>query len=194
MTLDRAKALADANLNQIEISFDGLSLHSHEESRGLGTYIRAYQAVHHAHQAGIQRVGMVWTIHTGNLSELTSLPGFMRELGITECYISLFKKTGLNGAQAPFNSVNAEAVQIIRQQVNEWKTTFPELTVVLLPACSCGRTSVVIGHNGDVRLCSFSYESVGNIYRNKLKEIWQSLETTLPETGPLGYCTAIKVQ
>lgn len=192
LTLDRAIALSDAGLNQIEVSFDGTSLDHHEESRGLGTYLRASQAVHHAQQAGIPRIGIVWTIHTGNVAELTSLPEFMNELGIRECYISLFKKTGLNGAQAPFNSVEAEAVQTIQKHLNEWKIAFPELTIVLLPACSCGRTSVVIGHDGDVRLCSFSYESVGNIYRTQLIEIWQSLETGLPETGPLGYCTASK--
>jgi MoaA/NifB/PqqE/SkfB family radical SAM enzyme len=191
LTPDRARALANVGLNQIEISFDGLSSDSHQKSRGSGTFVRASQAIRHAQKAGILRVGVVWTVHAGNLAELASLPGFMHELGVTECYISLFKKTGLNGAKAPFGPVGAEGTHRIRQQISEWKVAFPELTVALLPACSCGRTSVVIGHDGNVRLCTFSYESVGNIYRTQLAGIWRSLENALPETGPLGYCTAL---
>lgn len=189
LTRARADALLDAGLNQIEISFDGLLPETHEESRGPGTYAGAVNATRHALRAGIPRVGMVWTVHAGNQNELPSLPAFMRELGITECYISLFKKTGLNGSRAPFAPLGTEAVQVIRERIDEWKTVYPELSIVLLPGCSCGRTSVVIGYNGDVRLCSFSYESVGNVYESSLTEVWRSLEAALPEAGPLGYCT-----
>ncbi len=192
LTPGRARALADAGLNQIEVSFDGLFQDSHERSRGVGTYLRASQAIRHAQQAGIKRTGMVWTIHSGNIAELDYLPEFMLRLGINECYISLFKKTGLNGARAQFGVVGPEAVRLIKQRIDNWKNSIPGLTIVLLPGCSCGRTSVVVGHNGDIRLCSFSYESVGNVYQSGFKDIWRSLETRLPEAGPLGYCTTLK--
>lgn len=189
LTRARADALAEAGLNQIEISFDGLSPETHEGSRGAGTFARTLEAVRHARQAGIPRVGTVWTVHTGNQHQLSSLPAFMLENGVTECYISLFKKTGLNGSRAPFAPVGAEFARLVRERIEGWRVEHPELTVVLLPGCSCGRTSVVIGYNGDIRLCSFSYEGVGNVYESSLLEVWRSLKAALPETGPLGYCT-----
>lgn len=189
LTRARADALAGAGLNQVEMSFDGLSTETHEASRGAGTYAATLEAVRHARQAGIPRVAMVWTVHTGNQHQLSSLPAFMREHGVKECYISPFKKTGLNGSRAPFDPVGAEFKERIKESIEGWKAEHPELTVVLLPGCSCGRTSVVVGYNGDVRLCSFSYEGVGNVYESSLLEVWRSLKAALPETGPLGYCT-----
>ncbi|MEW6736197.1 MAG: radical SAM protein [Acidobacteriota bacterium] len=188
LILTRALALAKAGLNQIEISFDGLSQQTHEASRGPGTYAKAIRAVYNAQQAGIPRQGMVWTIHTGNFAELVRLPEFMHNLGLQECYLSPFKKTGLLGALAAFNPIDITARQQIIAQINYWKESFPELTIVLMPECSCGRTSVVIGYNGDIRLCSFSYSSVGNVYQTPLLATWHALEEGLAESGPLGYC------
>ncbi len=188
LTLDRARALANADINHIEISFDGLSSYTHESSRGQGTYAHALQAIRHAQQAGIPRVGIVWTVHTDNFDELKLLPKLMRELGVQECYVSRFKKTGLHGKVAPFDSINAEAIQVLQYQLYTWKEEFPELTIVLLSECSCGRTSIVLGDNGDVRLCTFSYQRIGNIKKTPLLEIWRSITAGLPESGPLGYC------
>ena len=61
LTLGRGAELTAAGLNQVEISFDGLSCGTHELSRGEGTYARAILAIHHAWDAGIPRVDIVWT-------------------------------------------------------------------------------------------------------------------------------------
>ncbi len=183
---ERAMALDRAGLNQLEVSFDGLTAATHEASRGPGTFAPAVAAVRHAAQAGIPRLGVVWTVHGGNLHELPALPGFLRRLAVRECYLSPFKKTGLNGARAPFTPPEPAALQEIRGHIAAWRREAPELTIVLLPGCSCGRTSAVIGADGALRLCSFSYHAVGNLHRRPLLDLWRGLAP--PPSGPLGYC------
>lgn len=188
LSLSIARSLAAAGLNQIEISFDGLCSDTNDISRGSGIFKHALQAVNHAKQASIPRVGVIWTINSNNINELYNLPKFLIENEVKECYISLFKKTGVNGTSAPFNPIQAKDVEAIRKHLNSWKKSFPHFEIVLIPDCSCGRTSIVIGENGDVRLCPFSYQRVGNVYETTLLDIWNNLETNLPEKGPLGYC------
>lgn len=184
----RAAAFARAGLNQVEVSFDGLSTISHESSRGGGTFARACDAIFHAQEAGIPRVGIVWTVHSGNFQELPYLPSFMELLGVTECYISSFKKTGLLGAQTSFVALRLAELEHLRGHLDEWRRELPHLTIVLLPTCSCGRTSVVVGADGEVRLCSFSYQGVGNVHERSLREIWNSIGAAALAGGPLGYC------
>lgn len=188
LTLSRARSLAAAGLNQIEISFDGLCADTNDISRGPDIFTHALQAVNHAKQASIPRVGVIWTVHSDNINDLCKLPKFLIDNNVKECYISLFRKTGLQGTSAPFNPIRAKDVEKVRQHLASWKKSFPQLEIVLIPDCSCGRTSIVIGENGDVRLCSFSYQKVGNVYEATLLDIWNNLNNNLPEKGPLGYC------
>lgn len=189
LNIARANALKNANLNQIEISFDGLCSSTHENSRGRNTFEKALSAVRNAQEANIPRVGIVWTVHNGNVGELTKLPQFMNDLGVHECYVSLFKKTGKFGSVSSYNPINADSLQTIHNYLRIWSNEFPELSIALLPGCSCGRTSIVIGNDGDVRLCSFSFQSIGNIYKTSLLDIWHNGNTALPTEKPLGYCS-----
>jgi len=186
---ERAKALASAGLNQVEVSFDGLSPEVHESSRGRGTFRAALLALHNTREAGIPRDGIVWTVHQGNLHEMENLPSLLRAHQVRECYISLFKKAGLMGTRSSFQPLEARQVELLRVKATTWKEQYPELSIVLLPGCSCGRTSVVVGSNGDVRLCSFSYVPVGNVFQQPLLDIWRGLGSTLPASGPAGFCT-----
>lgn len=191
LTPQRATSLAHAGLNQIEVSIDGLTFSTHESSRGQGTFQQALDALKHSRNAGIPRRGVVWTIHSGNFSELPALPAFLEEHAIPECYISKFKKTGLYGATALWEPLTQVQLEIARQQIDSWRSSFPHLSIVLLPSCSCGRTSIVIGADGGVRTCSFSYKSVGNVKEDSLSSIWRAMETSLPETGQIGYCSTL---
>jgi MoaA/NifB/PqqE/SkfB family radical SAM enzyme len=186
----RASSLAAAGINQIEVSFDGLAAESHEASRGGGTYSRALQAVRNAQEAGIPRVGVVWTVHGQNACELDLLPPFLRRIGVAECYVSLFKKTGLLGSRAAFDPVGSDVQKRIRMEIARWKQEDAGLSVVLLPECSCGQTSIVVGFDGEVRTCSFLYKGVGNVFRKPLPDIWRDLRTESTNGAQLGYCSA----
>lgn len=192
LTLHRSHSLAAAGLNMVEVSFDGVSRQTHELSRGPGTFARTLEALESCKAAGIPRLGAVITMHSGNLSEAERIPEFLDEIGVTECYLSPFKKSGLNGASAPWEPPTSDQLHALRASITHWRETHPHLTVTLLSSCSCGRTSVVIGANGDVRLCSFTYSSVGNVLHSSLTEIWNSLHEARFSDGPLGYCSALR--
>jgi len=189
LTLERASSLANAGLNQVEVSFDGLTAASHERSRGPRTFERAVDALRTSREAGIPRNGVVWTVHSGNFEDLPLLPAFLEQVSVTECYLSMFKKTGLNGANSEWEPLTPAQIQAIHVQIGAWHSSHPHLSIVLLPTCSCGRTSIVIGANNDVRTCSFCYTPVGNVSQTSLLEVWKGLGANMPETGNIGYCS-----
>lgn len=189
LTGERASALAEAGLNQVEVSFDGLSAATHEASRGRATFARAVAALAHARAQGIPRVGMVLTLHAGNIAEFSRLPDFMRRHGVSECYLSLFKKTGRMGSRSSFEPASPLHVQAVRRRLAAWRTTDPDLNVALLAECSCGRTSVVIGADRRLRLCTFDADrSAGDLRRASLLDLWQAIDRRAWNDGPLGYC------
>jgi len=188
LTLERAETLADIGLNLIEISFDGLSATTHDASRGVGAYNKSIQAIRNAWLGGVPRVGIVLTVHSGNTHELSSLPSFMRSHSVKECYISQFKKTGALGSQSMFSPPSLSEIAALEKYIETWNETCPELRIVLLPSCSCGRSSTIIGYDCSLRNCSFSYKGVGNILEKPLALLWQSLSESIPKQGDLGYC------
>jgi MoaA/NifB/PqqE/SkfB family radical SAM enzyme len=176
LTPERARMLAQANLNHIEISFDGLTAHSHEQSRAPGTFRKAEKAVRFAQDSGIPRVGMVFTLYSQNVGDLPHLPEFMKNQRINECYISLFHKTGLMGSKSAIKPLPAEMLSQVYRLVKQWESRDPGLTITLLPLCTCGHTSAVISADMTLRPCTFSYESsVGNLTHNSLANLWSRL-------------------
>lgn len=173
LTVERAKMLRQANLNHLEISFDGLTADSHEQSRAPGTFRKAQQAVHRAQDAGIPRVGMVFTLYAQNFHDLPQLPSFMRQHKITECYISMFRKTGLMGSRSAIQPLPSDKLPQVYRLVKQWKTQEQDLNITLLPLCTCGHTSAVIGADMSLRPCTFSYHSaVGKIGEHSLADLW----------------------
>lgn len=186
----RVASLAAAGLNMVEISFDGLSAETHDQSRGPGAFERACAALSALRRSAIERRAIVWTVHSGNRHEVERLPMIMREHEVHECYISRFKKSGINGSRASFDPIVPAEADEIHTAIERWRTAYPELTVTLMPSCSCGRTSAVIGYEGTVRTCSFDYESgFGNVLERPFAELWRSLAPSLPQTGAVGYCS-----
>jgi MoaA/NifB/PqqE/SkfB family radical SAM enzyme len=173
LTPERAAALAKAGLNHIEISFDGLTKFSHEKSRIPDAFNKAEQSLRIAQENCIPRVGMVLTLHSQSIDDLPSLPVFMQEHGINECYLSLFRKTGLMGSQSAISPVSMEKLSASNRMVTSWRDHYPDLTIALIPICTCGRTSVVIGADMTLRPCPFSYESaVGNLKYDSFDSLW----------------------
>ncbi len=181
LSVDRGRQLRDCGLNQIEISFDGLTSTTHESSRGVGSFARAIAGVRSAQRAGLMRIGIVITVHHGNLEELSRLPHFMAGLDVSECYISLFRKTGLNGAASNMEALDAAGVENLRNFARCFNEEHATLHCSLLPACTCGRTSIVIGAHGDVRPCSFLYTSVGNAFETSLIDLWRISDAPAPD-------------
>jgi MoaA/NifB/PqqE/SkfB family radical SAM enzyme len=173
LSIDRATSLMEAGLNQIEVSFDGLTAETHDRSRGSRGFSHAENALRNAGQVGNLRTSVVVTIHSRNLSELPGLPDFLHSHDVRECYLSVFRKTGLGGSQAEFDSPTASQLAEVRTMIRQWLDRHPDLTITLLPMCTCGRTSVVVGHDGGIRPCPFSYNTaVGSLLNEDLGLLW----------------------
>ncbi len=189
LSAPRAATLAAAGLNQLEVSFEGMNEGMHEASRGPGTFARAVDALRNAAAAGIPRLGIVLTVHADNVDELEEVPAFMRRHGVTDCYVSLFKKTGLLGARSAYEPPRAEGRQRFAATLQAVRETAGELRISLLSECSCARTSIVIGADQQLRLCTFEYDNaVGDLRRQTLAELWASLADRTAAAGPLGFC------
>jgi MoaA/NifB/PqqE/SkfB family radical SAM enzyme len=186
LTRTRARALALAGLNQVEVSFDGVSPESHDRSRGPGSFARAMSGLAAARAAGIPRAGIVFTVHDQNQGELEQLGAFLDQAGANECYLSLFRRTGERGTTAPWGPPDGAALSSVLQRLREDRK---DLQVAVSSACSCGRTSLVIGHDESARSCTFLYAPIGSLREATLRDLWRTWGSLVPEEGPLGYCT-----
>ena len=189
---DCARALAQAGLNQVEVSFDGLSSATHEMSRGETTFGAACRALATAREAGLPRVGMVLTVHSRTIHELPQLAAFMQAHGLAECYLSPFKKTGTLGGMAPWEPPDTTALGALRSQLGSWRREAPDLTIALLEECTCARSSAVIGPEGDLRACTFARLPAGNVLQTPLIDLWHAMARPA-EDGPLGYCQRLRL-
>jgi MoaA/NifB/PqqE/SkfB family radical SAM enzyme len=193
ITEENARLLAEAKLNLIEISLDGMTSETHDASRGEGSFQKCMDAIRIVREAGIPRTAVVFTAHSGNFKDFPQLPASLREWGISDCYISLFKKTGQMGSHSKFDPLNYLDVEVLKGFVNSWEDEYPDLKVTLLPSCSCGKTSAIIGANGELRFCSFSTTSVGSISENPLLQVWQGKDYNSEQMiRKSGYCKKLE--
>jgi MoaA/NifB/PqqE/SkfB family radical SAM enzyme len=190
LTPERARKLSEAGLNQLEISFDGFTDEVNDASRGNGSFRMSCNAVKIAQDAGIRRQGIVWTVHSDNYIQVDMLPEFLFMLGVTECYISSFKMTGLNGSQAPWKPLDSAQLSELKAKVSVLSKKHSNLVVTLMSECSCGRSSAVISYDEKVRLCTFSSESIGTLQEETFPAIWKKLDDICLGEGPHGFCRA----
>ena len=140
----------------------------------LGHFIKRYRPSAMRRKAASRAVGMVMTLHSQNISDLPNLPMFMEEHQISECYISLFRKTGLMGKCSLITPLSIQALSDANRMVTAWSANHSDLTIALLPVCTCGRTSVVVGADMTLRPCPFSYDfAVGNLTEDTFTNLWR---------------------
>ena len=80
----QACSLAETFINQVEVSFDGISPATHDRSRGVGNFDKAIKAIGVLQRAGISRVAIIVTIDNVNIHEMSSLPRFLDDLNVKE--------------------------------------------------------------------------------------------------------------
>jgi MoaA/NifB/PqqE/SkfB family radical SAM enzyme len=189
LTQPMANELHSAGLNMIEISLDGVYEKSHDRCRGIGTFSRAMEAINIAQNSGIPRIGLVFTLYAENFSEVFEMPLFLDNINLKECYISLFKQTGIRGGCSSNSPPSSSQIEELNSTISVWALERPDLSITLLPKCTCGRSSVVISPEGKLRPCPFSKRHYGDLKKSSFSEIWRAIINQLPESGGLGYCT-----
>ncbi|MCT4686734.1 radical SAM/SPASM domain-containing protein [Vallitalea sp.] len=192
LSKQRTKKLAEAGLGMIYVSFDGFTKEIHENIRGKDTFYNCMQAIRNAKDCKIPSVAVSWSVNSSNVNEYQKLPEFLKKLGVTECYLEVFKETGLAGSKAPFDPITIKEVTMIKHAISDWKIRYPDLNIVFNSQCLCGRSRMKLDAAGDAYICPFLTESFGNIFNTPLLELWHNIEESIPEKGPAGYCRTVR--
>jgi len=190
LTAERARALAEAGVQRLMLSLDGMNASVHDAIRGAGNFERTTRGIQNALDAGIPNVAIVWTVHTGNVSELPAIPAGLKALGLSEVCIDVFKKTGVLGSKAAFEPIDNVTINAISATIAQWTEADPSLTVHFEPHCTCGRTRLTIGAKGEIRLCTFQPKPAGWVGRVPILDLWRASSPGFGAVGPVGYCAS----
>jgi radical SAM protein with 4Fe4S-binding SPASM domain len=146
----------------VQISLDGMKA-GHDSMRGVGCFEKTVEGIKNARE--VLDVNIATMIHPGNLGEFEELQGFVNEIGATEWNLDIPSLAG--NATAKTLPTAVDAARIFKAYgygmgVHEGDQGF-----------SCGSHICTIDVNGNVSKCGFFAESVGNIEKENLIELWK---------------------
>lgn len=190
ITAERAKVLADAGLNSAQVSLEGVTAEVHEKVTMIPhSFPRTVAAVHHFKAAGVP-VHTNTTINRDNLHECVKFPAFVRQnLGNQKFSMNLVIPSGsaaLNERLAVRYSELGPHLMEIAEESKRHEVEFmwysPTPMCMFNPiahglgnkGCAACDGLLSVGANGDVIPCASYNESVGNLLRQDVLEIWES--------------------
>lgn len=189
ITRRAATALELSGINQVAISLDGLDAVTHELNRGPGSFEKSLRAIRLL-QEHVPLVSISLTVTNQVFDQLDRLPEFCAALGISEVYISPLRLTEHTRLPSPdIGPMCPEQQALLPRKVAACNT--PELSVISLRECSCGRSSVVIHADGEVSPCPFAVRRYGNLFIEPFLDIWQRITPVAKRIGrlvPGAYC------
>lgn len=185
---ERAKALASAGLDRLQISLDGLEAAHDELRRWPGLFRRALLSIQVAQAAG-PRVHVCCTINRLNFAQLDEFASVVATLGVRRINFSRFVPTGRGD-----NSLDLDAKSwrvAIEQCARIRARHAPELDIVshlaqqilvdeevaAMPGfigCQAGQGQGCITADGTVFPCVLLPIPLGNIREQSFREIWQN--------------------
>ncbi len=171
----RAKHLKDLGVDRIQVSVDNLNPEEHDHFRcRKGAHARALRAVEASRKAGL--AVFVSTVVT---KQRLYSPEFMefinyfndRDIGV---FLTFAKPVGAWQGQYDM-LVNDEDLAYVRQLETRHKI-FSHLTAAygLDLGCTSVKAMVCVTQYGDVMPCQYIFISLGNIFKQPLKEIIQN--------------------
>lgn len=188
VTDENADQLADAGVNQVAVSLDGLDKETHDWSRGEGAFDKTITAIEIL-QKRVPFVSVSLTVSNRTFEQLDDLPQFCQQIGIREVYISPLRETPNTEISPELNIMTQEQRSQLYQKVVNCCNS--ELDVICIPECSCGRSSCVIHADGTFTPCPFAQRIYGNVYQEGLATLWNRANHVAQEIGriiPGPYC------
>ncbi len=184
-----ARRLADAGLDSAQISIEGCSPEVHERvTRVPGSFRPSTAAVHALADAGIH-VHSNTTIQGDNLEECAGMPDFVKEeLGRDRFSMNLVIPTGSAALDerivVPYSKLGPVLEDIVQKSTEaevEFLWYSPTPLCFFNPithglgnkGCSACDGLISVAANGDVLPCASYDESVGNLCRQELSDVWE---------------------
>jgi len=171
-----AKALADAPLSMVAVSLDSSSRDLHDRIRGqTGSFDHALRAIRIL--AGrIPRVVASCTIHGRNVNEVRQLVSLCLSIGADEINLKVFRPAGNGLALSPSFQLCSSELNDFQSVVKDLRADFHDKITLYGPesdeGCSCGTTTLTLRPNGDVVICPYGNEKIGNLLSDQLSVIW----------------------
>jgi MoaA/NifB/PqqE/SkfB family radical SAM enzyme len=165
-----ARRLANAGVNQVAVSLDGLTRDVNDKSRGGGAFDKAIAAIALLTEA-VPRVSLSFTVSSLSLEQIVHLPKFCKEHNIADAYISPLRASKQTRLPKGVTTLSPDQSQQLAQMVE--KCNAQGLKTIHLQQCSCGRSSMVIRADGRICPCPFTDTDVGNVFDEDLTDLWQ---------------------
>jgi radical SAM protein with 4Fe4S-binding SPASM domain len=185
-----ARVLADAGLDSAQVSLEGVSAETHDGVTSIrGSFERSLAAVEHLDQAGVL-VHTNTTINRDNLRECLEMPRFVRQrLGRERFSMNLLVPTGSavhnDGLAVSYSEIGPHLEDICAESRRlgvefMWYSPVPMCMFNSVAhglgnkGCSACDGLLSVAANGDVLPCASFDESVGNLLREGVDDVWRS--------------------
>lgn len=182
LTEKRAKALAAAGLNRLQISLDGTPA-THDAIRGDGAFAHAHAAIGRSKRAGL-RTHVCFTAMRGNATELAQVIELAFEAGADGFNLSQFVPTGRGALEQDLDAASSRRVLEVwlrarREHPGMYFATHSTGLMDLDPTegqcaggCQAGMGIGCIGADGEVMPCVMFPLVLGNLKDQPFREIW----------------------
>lgn len=131
-----------------------------------------------------QSVGVSLVLNRLNWQDIPNTLKFFLDLGITRLSIKRLRPVGngltnMNELVIP-NNQETDMLALLASMIMEYKdkinihfvyNDFP-IESSIDTGCPCGRTSLAIMPNGDMKMCVYGYRVIGNIITDDLSDVW----------------------
>ncbi len=192
-----AKRLAELNPTQVTVGLDGVGNDAYMHTRGLEKgFDKVVRNLKFMQQAGINKLSIGSVLMKDNIEQWVALAEFSHDLGLDGVRFTAHHEDYFTSFDDPANPEYAEPgfIEQVEEQIERLITLKRETGIIknsvsylrrvtqfyknpkdFFPVpCLQGSNRIELDVLGNVTLCSFVTESLGNLYKQEMEEIWLS--------------------
>lgn len=166
------KALKNLNVDEIQISIDGLK-DAHDSLRGKGTFRLAIEAVKRAIDYGFE-VSISTMVHPKNLDDFDEMDKLFKDIGIKDWTVDVPCITGRLKENIAFQISPEQSGKYLRYGYGDGLHAGTSLRAI--DSFACGLHLIAIMADGRVSKCTFYSQSPIGRIEDGLRECWQKIK------------------
>ena len=166
------KALKNLNVDEIQISIDGLK-DAHDSLRGKGTFRLAIEAVKRAIDYGFE-VSISTMVHPKNLDDFDEMDKLFKGIGIKDWTVDVPCITGRLKENIAFQISPEQSGKYLRYGYGDGLHAGTSLRAI--DSFACGLHLIAIMADGRVSKCTFYSQSPIGRIEDGLRECWQRIK------------------
>ncbi len=166
------KALKNLNVDEIQISIDGLK-DAHDSLRGKGTFRLAIEAVKRAIDYGFE-VSISTMVHPKNLDDFDEMDKLFKDIGIKDWTVDVPCITGRLKENIAFQISPEQSGKYLRYGYGDGLHAGTSLRAI--DSFACGLHLIAVMADGRVSKCTFYSQSPIGRIEDGLRECWQKIK------------------